>query len=264
MTDKMDMALDDIVKTMKKPRQGGGRGGGRGSNRGGQRRGGGGRGFGGQRRGGGGQGFGGQRRGGGGRGFGGQRQGGGGGRQSIQTSGPVKLTITNLQFGVTDSDLKELFSEFGSMKSAVIHYNKAGASLGTAHVTYGSRGAAINALKQYNGVHLDGRPMKINIEGGTGTGAASVGVKRLGQGPRGRVGNRGGNRGGSRGGRGRGGRGGRTGQKEKPKTAEELDAEMDAYLNKKPTTADSLDKELDSYNKKKTTTTKEKEEEAEK
>jgi len=223
----MDMALDDIIKTTRKPRRGGGRGGRGGRNtrggRGGQRAGGQGRG-----------GFGGR---------GGKRQPG------FKTSGSPKLTIKNLHHGVTDSDIAELFSEFGSMKSATIHYNSNGKSLGTAVVTFVRSQDAMRAMKQYNGVHLDGRAMRVSMEGGGG--GVGVAVKRLGQSGR----ERGGQGRGGRGGRGRGGRGGGRGgkfnSKPKPKTAEELDAEMDAYLKKKPTTADSLDKELDAYSKKK-------------
>jgi len=226
----MDMALDDIIKSQ--PRKSGG-GGDRGRRRGGGGRGGGNRGSrgGGQRRGGG-----------GGRGFGGSRGGSDGrwnndmfsGRQSLQTSGTPKLLISNLDFGVSDSDIHELFSEFGTMRSAVIHYDRSGRSLGTAHVTFVRSGDAMKALRQYDGVHLDGRPMKISMEGG---GGISNGVKRLGGSSRGFGGGRGGgSRGGSRGGRGgsRGGRGGRGGRdggsRDKPKSAEELDAELDAYV----------------------------------
>jgi len=196
-SNKLDMALDDIVKSMPRRGRGGGRGRGRGGNRGG----------GGQRRGGGGGGgFG------GGRGF---RPGG--------MIGSAKLMISNLDFGVSDSDIQELFSEFGPMRSAVVHYDRSGRSLGTGHVIFDRSGDAMNALRQYDGVHLDGRPMRISVEGGGGGGRQN-GVKRLGGGGRG-----GGGRGRGRGGRGRG-RGGR-GSDEKPKTAEELDAELDDYVN---------------------------------
>lgn len=219
---KMDMGLDDIIKATRKPRRGGGRGG-----RGGRNT----RGRGGQR---------------GGRG--GQRGGGFGGQQvhpGLKTSGPPKLTISNLHHGVSDSDIAELFSEFGSMKSASIHYNRNGKSLGTAQVNFARRQDAMRAMMQYNGVHLDGRPMKVMLEGGVGVTAVGP-VKRLGQGGRGR--GRGGR---GRGGRGRGGRGGGRDGKSKPKTAEELDAEMDVYLKTKPQTADDLDAEMDAYVNKK-------------
>jgi len=254
------MSLDDIIKTKKirpSTRGGGGRGG-RGGGRGGGGRG--------QMRGGGG-GRGGARP-------GGQRGGGRGpmgrpggnrmfnaprgsvdGRWShdmfqgpVARSGPAKLLIANLDFGVSDSDIHELFAEFGTMRNAAVHYDRSGRSLGTAHVSFERQSDALKALRQYNGVHLDGRPMKITVEGNLGGGGMRNGVppvKRLSQGPRPLGGgNRGGSRGrssggrggrgtprGGGGGRGRGGAAGGRGGKTKVPTAEELDAELDAYVN---------------------------------
>jgi len=173
----------------------------------------------------------------------------------INTSGPIKLIVSNLDYAVTEDDVKELFGEFGSMESSCIHYDNSGCSLGSAQVIYSNRNAAQKAKQQYNGVHLDRRPMRITIEGDSGSGMFGGGmapVKRLtnsGFGGRSGMGgmrssfpSRGPSRGtrdsgrGS-GGRGRGGSGGRgrgssgTGSRnEKPKSAEELDKELDAYL----------------------------------
>jgi len=145
----------------------------------------------------------------------------------------VYVHIANLDFQVSDRDLKELFGEFGDLKKADLHYDKSGKSLGTGELCYGSRGAAVKALKQYNGVPLDGRPMKLEILGEEKKSepvAKRLGARRsFSESPRKRREFGGGApRGGRRGGR-NGGAGGRREKKPEP-TAEDLDKELDSYL----------------------------------
>ncbi|KAK9890938.1 hypothetical protein WA026_012278 [Henosepilachna vigintioctopunctata] len=243
MVDKIEMSLDDIIKS-NKPRRGGGGGG---------RRGRGGRGAqGGQqqqrrnfRRSGGSAGV--QRgRGRGGiarsysrgdvnsawkhdlfEGFGPRKLSGA--RTMTQASmGPTKLLVSNLDFGVSDSDIQELFAEFGPLKSAAVHYDRSGRSLGTADVIFERRSDAIKAMKQYNGVPLDGRAMNIQLTTSEipspvrRTSGVGAGPKFQNRSPRGA--------GRARNTRGRpAGRGRNPRNQRKPPTAEELDAELEAY-----------------------------------
>ncbi|KAJ7568108.1 hypothetical protein O6H91_01G018700 [Diphasiastrum complanatum] len=148
----------------------------------------------------------------------------------------IKLYISNLEYGVSNEDVKELFSEVGELKHCSINYDRIGRSKGTAEVVYTKKEDAISAIKRYNSVQLDGKPMKIEVigtsiseelstrsggsnltyKGGFGVciaskrGPVGLGHKRISR----------------EHGRGRGrGRGGATSKKR----AEDLDADLDNY-----------------------------------
>lgn len=166
---------------------------------------------------------------------------GGGRASSIETG--TKLYISNLDYGVSSDDIKELFSEVGDLKRHTVHYDRSGRSKGTAEVVFSRRGDAEAAVKRYNNVQLDGKPMKIEIVGtnittpavapaANGAFGNSNGVPRSGQGRGGAFGRL---RGGGDGGRGRGNRRGRgrgrghgRGRGEKV-SAEDLDADLEKY-----------------------------------
>lgn len=269
MADKLDMSLDDIIKTNKGKRGRGGQSqrrgtrgaGGRGAGRGGRGAGGGFktnvggvRGGGVQKRRSGGGSFGGR----GGSSFNRSRdvpdgvwqhdmyEGGArsaGTQNAARRREPGKLLVSNLDFGVSDADIQELFAEFGPLRKAAVHYDRSGRSLGTAEVIFEMRTDAVKAMKQYNNVPLDGRPMKIQLVGETAAatptlsqrvgGTNNRGGRSFGGTARGRSGFGGRSRGG-RGGGGRGGRGGR-GAKTAPPSKEDLDAQLDAYNAKMDT-----------------------------
>ncbi|KAM0905754.1 hypothetical protein ACQ4PT_017186 [Festuca glaucescens] len=77
----------------------------------------------------------------------------------------TKLYISNLDYRVSNEDIKELFSEVGHLKRFAVHFDGYGRHNGTAEVVFTRRSDAVAALKRYNNVLLDGKAMKIEVIG---------------------------------------------------------------------------------------------------
>jgi cold-inducible RNA-binding protein len=102
-----------------------------------------------------------------------------------------KLYVGNLSYDTTDSDLRALFEEFGTVDSAqVIMDRDAGRSKGFGFVEMGDNQEAQAAIQALNGKDVGGRPLTVN--------EAKPREDRGGGGGRGGYG--GGGRGGDRGG----------------------------------------------------------------
>ncbi len=74
-----------------------------------------------------------------------------------------KLYCGNLSYGTTDSDLRTMFEEFGSVESAqVIVDRESGRSKGFGFVEMGRDQEAQAAIKALNGKEIDGRALTVN------------------------------------------------------------------------------------------------------
>ncbi|KAK8943840.1 Nuclear cap-binding protein subunit 2 [Platanthera guangdongensis] len=80
-----------------------------------------------------------------------------------RADGGTKLYISNLDYGVSNEDIKELFSEVGDLKRSTTHYDMNGRPSGSAEVVYTRRSDAIAAVKRYNNVQLDDAQLQFVI-----------------------------------------------------------------------------------------------------
>ncbi|KAL4939698.1 hypothetical protein BDV06DRAFT_224755 [Aspergillus oleicola] len=159
--------------------------------------------------------------------------------KAVQNGHPAstesKIMVSGLPADVNEANIKEYFTKSaGPVKRVMLTYNQNGTSRGIASIVFSKPDTAAKAAKDLNGLLVDGRPMKIEVVVDASHAPAVPAPKPLGD----RVA-----QGKSqpkpatnakqptRGTRGRKRRTGGGAGRPKPKTAEELDAEMVDYFN---------------------------------
>jgi RNA recognition motif-containing protein len=99
----------------------------------------------------------------------------------------TKLYVGNLSYSVTDGQLEELFSQFGTVRSAqVVMDRDTGRSKGFGFVEMGDEAAAQAAINGMHDQQVDGRPLTVNEarpkENRGGGGGGGGGGRRFGGG----------------------------------------------------------------------------------
>jgi len=75
----------------------------------------------------------------------------------------MDIYVGNLPYDVTDSDLQQLFSKYGTVSSARVVMDRAtGRAKGFGFVEMNDRAEAEKAIAGTNGTDLNGRPLRVN------------------------------------------------------------------------------------------------------
>jgi len=77
----------------------------------------------------------------------------------------TKVSIQNLEYTINEENLKEVFDRVGTVKKVVIHYDRSGRSEGSGEITFARKADALTAISKYNGVEVDGKPVRLQIIG---------------------------------------------------------------------------------------------------
>ncbi|KAF5368814.1 hypothetical protein D9758_003013 [Tetrapyrgos nigripes] len=81
------------------------------------------------------------------------------------TEGNTKLLVSNLHYEITPQDLVAIFGQIGTLvREPLIRYDRSGRSSGTAVISYETPEEAAKAKKQFHGILAKGQPMEINFD----------------------------------------------------------------------------------------------------
>ncbi|RDW63180.1 uncharacterized protein DSM5745_10291 [Aspergillus mulundensis] len=150
-----------------------------------------------------------------------------------------KIMVSGLPSDVNEASIKEYFNKSaGPVKKVMLTYNQNGTSRGIASIVFRDPGTGSKAANELNGLLVDGRPMKIEVIVDASHAPTVAAPKPLGDRvaqnkPQPKPATNAKNANTARGARGvKRGRGGKARtNRPKPKTAEELDADMVDYWN---------------------------------
>ena len=75
----------------------------------------------------------------------------------------MNIYVGNLSWGLNDSDLEQIFAEYGSVTSAkIIQDRETGRSRGFAFVEMGNDDDGRKAIEATNGLEIEGRALTVN------------------------------------------------------------------------------------------------------
>ncbi|KAJ8081899.1 hypothetical protein PM082_024593 [Marasmius tenuissimus] len=79
----------------------------------------------------------------------------------------TKLQVSNLHYEVTPKDLASIFGQIGTLvREPLIRYDRSGRSSGVAIISYETPAEATRAKKQFDGILAKGQPMSITYDSG--------------------------------------------------------------------------------------------------
>ena len=101
----------------------------------------------------------------------------------------TKIYVGNLSYTTTEEELKQLFSQSGTVSSvALIKDRDSGQSKGFAFVEMSNQAEAEKAIQMFNGKSVESRELKVNLarpreeRGSSGYGRGGLGGNRRGSG----------------------------------------------------------------------------------